>query len=130
MIQLFGMNVAAAAGSQPALGRGQQGNCSARPGARSAGGDLPCFLDQVVRELGSLFSPDQGCFSLHEKPGFWLNSKSIQSSVGQGTLPEKLPVFLPLWSVLFCSLVMRCLPSPLLTSAPNLFGKKSIVFKC
>lgn len=59
-------------------------------------GNLPCFPAQVVRGLGSLFSPDQGCLSVNEKSRFWFNSKSIPSSTGQGTLPEKLSVFLTL----------------------------------
>jgi len=101
------------AGSKPAFRQGQGGGCSVRPGAGSSRGDFPCFLAQVVRELGSLFAPDQGCFSLDEKPQFWFDSKSMQSSMGQGTLPEKLPVLLTLrlGAFLFFGNVMSALTS-------------------
>ena len=117
------------AGSKPAFRQGQGGGCSVRPGAGSSRGDFPCFLAQVVRELGSLFAPDQGCFSLDEKPQFWFDSKSMQSSMGQGTLPEKLPVLLTLrlGAFLFFGNVMSAL-----TSADRcswFIWKKSVGFK-
>lgn len=106
----------------PCSDRGQRGDCPAGPRAGSPVGDFPCSQPRWWGDW------DQECFLLNEKSPFWFNSQvhPVQHRA-KGHCWESCLSSLLFGEVLFCSLAVQCLPSPLLTSAPNLFGENKSI---